>query len=1260
MTPERRERMWAVFDGAAELPPGERGAFLDAACRGDPGLRAEVESLLAHDPARPDGGADDTFLKSPLFRSSEYPPTAPLQGDSADGPAPPQRIGHYRVVRTLGAGGMGTVYEAEQDNPRRAVALKVIRKGFASPGIVKRFIHEAQVLGRLQHPGIAQIYEAGLAGDGQPFFAMELIRGLPLNEYAQKHRLDPHARLRLLARVCDAVQHAHEKGVVHRDLKPGNVLVNDAGQPKVLDFGVARVTDAGPQTATARTEIGQLIGTLSYMSPEQVTADPAALDSRSDVYTLGVLLFELLADRLPYHLEHLPLPEVARVILERDPPRLGSVNTRFRGDVETIAAKALEKDRSKRYPSAGELAADIRRHLNHEPIRARRTSPAELLVRWGRRNKPLAAALAVSALFLVLITAVAIAAALYFREQEGLQRTLAKEKTDLAERNEQLAVEKHAALLEAEATLVDLQTSRGLLAGERDDAALAVLWFARAAGQAASDPQRQADNRLRARNWVRDAVLPVGVLSLSQGPRRIAFRPGDDLLLVQEGMRLVLWDWRQDKVLDWPDGTLRVDTACWSSDGAYLAAGLASGEVQIYKAPDGAVVQSFKNPGPITALAYSPDGRYLAVAGTAVRLWDVRAGALLPAIWQHPQAVDAAAFNAKGDRLVTACRDGKARVYAVPGAADRPGPLFPPVSHLANIPSAPAFIDNDTGLVTITGDRQLTWWDAESGKPVPSGVLPTTPYQLSRVVASPRGDWFAAGGVNEVQVWSATPGGGKSVVLPHFNRVMDLAFSPDGTTLLSVGWDQTARLWSLPEGRALGPPLAHLGSVRLCAFSGDQAHLATAQLDGHVRVWKRPASGLVLAEVKDWGAPLGARPRVSFDDRLVAPGYWHEMPHNHAGMKGLVVLDARTGKPAGPEIRVPGTLFDSCVCADGRSVAAVSVDGEAGWLSLWDVTTGRALFEPRKLSERPLSVAARPQGRQVAVLGEGGVLLVFDARNGERVFELCHEGWLRAGAANPYPRVEFTADGATLVSLCCRGNTLDVWDAETGRLRFPPVRPALQDGPCRSFALSADGRLLATAVNGKNAAQVWDLATGRAVSGPLLHPGDSYGLFHLAFSPDGRLLITASKDGQARVWDWRGGKLACPPLRHQDEVYAVALTADGRYAVTGGRLGAKALHVWELKTGKIVAPPLPLSAAVTALSISPDGKALVGTGNSSAALIDLPELLASPEMSAEDFGLLAELATAQQIELGDVSGLTPEQWLERWRRLRRKHPAFGQ
>src|SRR5262249_35313690 len=250
-----REGVWSVFDRAAELPPGERAGFLDRACAGDAGLRAEVESLLAHDDATLVPAPAGDFLKSPLVRGMREPGIA-----SAPGPLLPPRVGRYRVLGLLGEGGMGAVYEAEQDRPRRPVALKVVRPGFASSALPKRLAHEAQILARLHHSGIAQIYEAGVAEDGQPFFAMEFIRGRPLDEYANRQGLDLAARAGLVARVADAVQHAHERGVIHRDLKPANILVDEAGQPKVLDFGVARAIDADLLTAAGLTRTGHLLG----------------------------------------------------------------------------------------------------------------------------------------------------------------------------------------------------------------------------------------------------------------------------------------------------------------------------------------------------------------------------------------------------------------------------------------------------------------------------------------------------------------------------------------------------------------------------------------------------------------------------------------------------------------------------------------------------------------------------------------------------------------------------------------------------------------------------------------------------------------------------------------------------------------------------------------------------------------------------------------------------------------------------------------
>jgi eukaryotic-like serine/threonine-protein kinase len=317
----------------------------------------------------------------------------------------PAAIGRYRILRLVGEGGMGSVYEAEQEQPRRIVALKVIKPGLAEPDLLWRFQQESQALARLQHPGIAQIYEAGAEDGGaglQPFFAMEFIRGRLLLHYADEHRLNTRQRLELMAKVCEAVHHAHQRGLIHRDLKPGNILVDEAGQPKVLDFGVARVTDSDVE-ATQQTDVGQLVGTLAYMSPEQVLADPLALDTRSDVYALGVILYQLLAGRLPYQISP-KVHEAVRAIQEDDPAPLSSINRSYRGDVETIVAKALEKDKARRYASAADLAGDIRRYLQDEPIIARPASAIYQLEKFARRHRTLVTAIA--AVFVVLVAGI--------------------------------------------------------------------------------------------------------------------------------------------------------------------------------------------------------------------------------------------------------------------------------------------------------------------------------------------------------------------------------------------------------------------------------------------------------------------------------------------------------------------------------------------------------------------------------------------------------------------------------------------------------------------------------------------------------------------------------------------------------------------------------------------------------------------------------------------------------------------------------------
>lgn len=381
----RFEEVSELFLKIVELPPEEREAALETACAGDLELRRAVEKLL-----HADSNADAILSNSGIDITSA---------------AHPERIGHYLIHRMIGEGGMGVVYEAEQEHPRRRVALKLIRQGFATESMLRRFGREIDILGKLEHPGIARIYDAGEFGEGaarRPFIAMELVAGEHVLRYCSEHKLNDTQKLELFARVCDAVDYAHSRGVIHRDLKPANIIINHNGDPKILDFGIARVFDETNADFGNVTESGQIVGTLRYMSPEQFGGAGKVTDRRADVYSLGVILYEMLLGRGPFDFDNKSIAEVAIAVREQDPLPPALIYSKIPGDVEVILLKSLEKEPARRYESAAAMSADVRKFLQHLPISARRPSAIYKIQKWSRRHQALVAGLAGGFLLLTI------------------------------------------------------------------------------------------------------------------------------------------------------------------------------------------------------------------------------------------------------------------------------------------------------------------------------------------------------------------------------------------------------------------------------------------------------------------------------------------------------------------------------------------------------------------------------------------------------------------------------------------------------------------------------------------------------------------------------------------------------------------------------------------------------------------------------------------------------------------------------------------
>ncbi len=1090
MTPERQRLVEEVFLAAVEAGADRWMSVIESRCGSDVELRAEVEGLLGCH--RDDGGDGVLDRAAPVGQSL-------LQGFEkaalGEVPLPPTgKIGHYKISRVLGAGGMGAVYVGEQDRPRRTVALKVIRPGYRSQQVLKRMEHEAELLGRLHHPGIAQIYEAGTAdawGQGpQPFFAMELVDGPPITEYANGRQLGPRDRLKLMAGVCDAVQHAHQRGVIHRDIKPGNILVGADGQPKVLDFGVARATNNDLYMTTLQTSVGQMIGTLPYMSPEQVAADPDQIDTRTDVYALGVVIYELLTGRLPHDLKNRPIPEAARMIRDETPARLGAVRRDLRGEIEVIVARAMEKDKSRRYGSAAELAADIRRYLAGEPIWAKRDSGFYVVRKTLLRNKGVAALVGVVVLLVVGFAIYASVQAAKFRDKafdEGLARARADSALKLAQaestRNEtlnsQLQRQLTAGVIERGRLEAIAENGAGaerflwpaLFKDPDDDAALWALrelygrfpcdWVVRTpywlTGVSVRNGLIAACDRfggitvLSGESGAVRATLPGTLAGGSTGANCIRFI-ADDLFAVfyADGTGRVFSCESSSLIeaLNWKAHTALVTACQVAPAGDVIATAGFDGTLRLWTLP-GITLQSEIECGPgATAVAFAPDGQTIATAAVNghIKLWSRADGRLVRTIEAGETPISALMFSRDGavvygggsERRVDGWNvaDGSqaAGLGVTPGDVHRI--IFAPT--LENRPDA----NDRLAVISNLGVRIIVQ------APTPQSRL--LAYNADGLTdAAWNGDRLITVDVNGlVRCWDTRPEPSQTHLHPHNSWVFSTEFSPDGERLATAGGDGALRLWN-----------AHTGApVWQASITGD-----TTRTPG-----SRPFS--TRARMLRWLSP-----------DVILTGAADGMLRFHAAGDGALI---------GTVAAARGELYGMAVSHDGARIATVATDRA---LRVWDARTRKLVWEATNLEVFARGVAFSPDGSRLYSSGSSKGVIVWDTASHKQVGLLPTSTPPWAVAASP------------------DGLRVGVGTLEAG-------------------------------------VDIIELATGTRIGGP---SGHLRVVASVAFSPDSTLLFSGGDDGTVKIWEASHARLLSSIESGLGEVPSVGVSPDGSLLAYG-------------------------------------------------------------------------------------------------------------